>query len=160
MMGEVEESAIVAMQPRPVLITIRHHRPHVVVQDLARNPAEEVERVLMAAEQRLQPLIAHELDVRRPAPTQRCDEHRQPITSPPDRRKVSLHLSPRVGLKAYHRLRRRAFYSFSEIVAVWVELARPQHEALRCGVPHAGVGHFSIGHPGSLLHRHQQPRGR
>jgi hypothetical protein len=30
---------------------------------------------------------------------------------------------------------------------------RHQYEALRFGVPHIGVGHFSIGNPGSVLHR-------
>lgn len=31
----------------------------------------------------------------------------------------------------------------------------PEHEALRCGVPHARVGQFSIGDPGSVLDRRQ-----
>jgi len=61
MMREVEEGAVIAMQPRPIEIPTAHHRAHVVIQHLARNPAEEVKRTLMTAEHRLQPLIADEL---------------------------------------------------------------------------------------------------
>jgi len=64
-MREVEEGAVIAMQPRPVAIPIAYHRAHVVVQHLARNPAEEVKRALMTAEQRLQPLIGYEFDIGR-----------------------------------------------------------------------------------------------
>ena len=64
MMREVEEGAVLAMTPGPY-IPIAHHRAHVVVQHLARNPAEEVKRTLMTAEQRLQPLIADEFNVSR-----------------------------------------------------------------------------------------------
>ena len=72
-MREVEEGAVVTMQPWAVLIAIGHDRAHVVVQHFARHPAEEVERTLVATEQRLQPLIGYELDVARPAPAQRRD---------------------------------------------------------------------------------------
>jgi len=75
MMCEVEEDAVVAMKPWAVLIAIGHHRAHIVVQDVAWNPAEEVKCPLVATEQGLQALIGHELDVARPAPTQRRDEH-------------------------------------------------------------------------------------
>jgi hypothetical protein len=44
------------------------------VQYLVWDSAEEVERALVAAEQRLQPLICDEVDVGRPAPAQRGDE--------------------------------------------------------------------------------------
>src|ERR1700691_1988800 len=53
MMREVEEGAVIAMQPRTIAIAIAHHRAHVVVQYLARYPTEEVKRALMTAEQRL-----------------------------------------------------------------------------------------------------------
>src|SRR5208282_1987051 len=77
MMCEVEESAVIPMQPWPVAIPIAHHGAHVVVQHFARNSAEEVKRALVAAEQRLQPLIGDELDVNRPAPSQCRYEHRE-----------------------------------------------------------------------------------
>ena len=35
---------------------------------------------------------------------------------------------------------------------------RHQHKVLRCGVPHPRVGQFSIGDPGSVLHRRQHPQ--
>ena len=63
MMREVEEGSVISMKPRPIAISISQHSAHVVVQHLARNPAEEVKRPLMAAEQRLQPLIGDELDI-------------------------------------------------------------------------------------------------
>src|SRR5580658_4459586 len=40
MMREVEEAAVISMQPRPIDIAIAHYRTHVVVQNLARNPSE------------------------------------------------------------------------------------------------------------------------
>src|SRR5208283_2688122 len=110
---EVEEGAVVAMQPWSVAIPIGHHRPHVVVKHLARDPAEEVERPLVASEQRLHSLIGDELDVAGTAPTQRSDEHRQPILATSNRREVSLHLVARFGLEPYqwfrfgHRSQRR-----------------------------------------------------
>jgi hypothetical protein len=76
MVREVEEGPIVAIQSRPVTIAIGDHRAHVVVQYLARHSAEEVEGALVAAEQRVQPLIGNELDVGCPAPAQRGNEHR------------------------------------------------------------------------------------
>jgi predicted nucleic acid-binding Zn ribbon protein len=94
MMREVEEGAVIAMQPRPVAIPIGHHRAHVVVQHFARNSTEEVEGALVAPEQRLQPAIGDELDVSRPAPAQRRDLHRQQIAPAPDGREASLHLAP------------------------------------------------------------------
>ena len=104
MMREVEEGAVVAMQPRAVAIPIGHHRPHVVVQHLARHAAEVVKRALVTAEQRLQPLIGDELNVSRPAPSQRRDEHRQPVRAAPDGREVDLHLAPWFGLEPNQRL--------------------------------------------------------
>jgi hypothetical protein len=73
---EVEEGSVVAMQSRPVIIPIGYYGAHVVVQHVARNPAEEVKRALVAAEHRLQPLVDDELDVSRPAPSQRRDKNR------------------------------------------------------------------------------------
>jgi hypothetical protein len=57
MMGEVEESAVIAMPPRTVAIPIRHYGAHVIVKHFAGHPAEEVEGALVAAEQRRQPFI-------------------------------------------------------------------------------------------------------
>ena len=130
MMREVEEGAVIAMQPRPVAIPIGHHRAHVVVQHLARNPAEEVKGALMAAEQRLQPLIGDELDVGRPAPSQRRDEHREPVAPAPDGREVSLHLAPWFGLEPNQRLRLGHWSQRREVIlqdAVAARIAeRPQ----------------------------------
>jgi hypothetical protein len=83
-MREVEKGAVVTRQPRSVAIAIGHHRPHVVVEHLARHPAEVVERALVAAERRLHPLVGDELDVAGAAPAKRRDEHREPIASAPD----------------------------------------------------------------------------
>jgi hypothetical protein len=94
MMREVEEGAVIPMQPWPVAIPIAHHRAHVVVQHFAQNSAEEVKRALVAAEHRLQQLIGDELDVSRPAPSQCRDEHREPVAPAPDGREVALHLAP------------------------------------------------------------------
>src|SRR5260221_12596622 len=97
-MPKVEEAAVIGMHPRSVAIPIGHYRAHVVVQHLARNPAEEVKRSLVTAEQRLQPLIGDELDVRRPTPSQGGDEHHQPIAPAPDGPEISLHLRPCLSL--------------------------------------------------------------
>jgi hypothetical protein len=89
MMREVEEGAVIAMQPRPKAIPI----------------AYQVKRTLMAAEQSLQPLIANELNVSCSAPSERRDEHRQTVATAPDSREVNLHLTPWVGLEPDQRLR-------------------------------------------------------
>jgi hypothetical protein len=94
---EVEETSVVAMQPWTVLLSIRHHRAHVVVQHFARDSGEEVERALMSAEHRLQPPVADELDVGRPAPAQRGDEDGEPIAYSPNGREVGLHLATRIS---------------------------------------------------------------
>ncbi len=41
MMREVEERSVISMKPRPVAISINHHRAHVFVQHLARNPPKK-----------------------------------------------------------------------------------------------------------------------
>jgi len=53
----------------------------------------------MAAEHCLQPLIGDEFDVGCSAPSERRDEHRQPVVPAPDSREVNLHLTPWVGLE-------------------------------------------------------------
>jgi hypothetical protein len=69
-MRKVEESAVVAMQTWTIPISISHHRAHVVVQHFTGHASEEEERMLVATQQRLQPLIVDELDVSRAAPAQ------------------------------------------------------------------------------------------
>src|SRR5215472_13971414 len=58
----------------------------------------------MTAEQRLQPLVSHELNVSRAAPTERRDERREPVAPAPDGREVGLHLAPGIGLEPNQRL--------------------------------------------------------
>jgi hypothetical protein len=48
----------------------------------------------VTAEQRLHSFIGDELDVRRPAPAARRDEHRQPILPASNGREVGLQLAP------------------------------------------------------------------
>lgn len=97
MVREVEEGAVVAVQPRPVAIPVGHYGAHVVVEHLAWDSAEVVKRPLVAGEQRLYPFIGDELDVGCPPPAERRDEHREPIGSAPDGREVGLRLAPRRG---------------------------------------------------------------
>jgi hypothetical protein len=102
---KVEESAVVAMQPWTILISIRDHRAHVVVQHLTRDTAKEQKRALVAVQQRLEALVVDELDVGRPAPSQRGNEHRQLVAHAPDGGEVGLHLAARISLEPNHRLR-------------------------------------------------------
>jgi hypothetical protein len=95
---------IVPVEARSVAIPIGHYGAHVVVQHLARHSTEEVERALVTAEQRLQPLIGDELDVSRPAPSQCRDEHHEPVAPAADGREVALHLAPWFGLEPDQRL--------------------------------------------------------
>jgi hypothetical protein len=62
-----------------------------------------------------QPLIGNELDVCRPAPSQRRDEHRQPVTPAPDGGEVGLHLAPWFGLEANQRLGLRRWSQRREV---------------------------------------------
>ena len=105
MMREVEESAVVAMQTWTILISISHHRAHVVVQHFTRHATKEAERMLVAIQQRLQLLVVDEFDVSRAAPAKRSDKHREPVAAAPDGREVCLHLSPGIGFEPNHRLR-------------------------------------------------------
>jgi hypothetical protein len=81
MVREVEEGPIVAVQARPVGIARGHHRMHIVVQHLARDAAEVLERSFVTGQQRLEPLVDDEFDVGRTAPTQGRDEYRKSISS-------------------------------------------------------------------------------
>ena len=70
-----------AMHVPAVGIALLHHTLDVVVEHLARNPAKGGEGVLVAADQRPEPLTVAELDVGRPAPkvaisTDSCSEPR------------------------------------------------------------------------------------
>src|SRR5262249_47957689 len=104
-MRGVGEGAGGAVQSGTVVVAFADHRAHVVVQDFARHSAEEVKAPLMTAEQRLQPLVGHELYVSRPAPSQGRDEHRQPVASPADGSEVGLHLVPWFNLEPNQRIR-------------------------------------------------------
>src|SRR5260370_34158772 len=104
------------MQLRSIDIAIAHYRENVVVQNLERNPSEEVKRDLMTAEHGLQALISDEFDVARSAPSKRRDEHRQPVTPTPDSRKVNLHLSPCISLKSNQRLRLSEWSQSSKVI--------------------------------------------
>ena len=77
----VKEARMDAMHVPAVGIALLHHSLDVVVEHLARNPAKGGEGVLVAADQRPEPLIVAELDVGRPAPkvaisTDSCSEPR------------------------------------------------------------------------------------
>src|SRR6266446_1266208 len=102
--GEVEERGIVTMAPWSVAVALANHRPHVVVEHFVGNSAEVVEGTLVAAEQCRQPFIGDEFDIRRPAPTEGRDEHREPVASAPDDGEVYLHLAAGLGLKPDKRL--------------------------------------------------------
>lgn len=95
------------MNTAAISVPFGHHSAHVVVQNLARHPAEAVKRILVAADQRLDLLVVAELDIRRTAPAQRRNEHFELVAPLANRRPVSLHLMARLGLEANDRFRRQ-----------------------------------------------------
>ena len=90
MPGEVEEAGVEAMSARSIGVPVDHHGFDVVVEHLARQAAERQEGPFVARDQRFDALVRHELHIGGPAPAERCDEHRQTVPSPPDRRPIHL----------------------------------------------------------------------
>lgn len=101
----IEEAGMEAMRAPAIGVALQHDRLHAVEQHFRRHPAKRHERVLMARDQRLDPLVVAELNVSRPAPAERRDEHFQFVTA--DRRPVGLHLLTRFSLKPDNRFRYR-----------------------------------------------------
>src|SRR5690348_12281942 len=104
MMGEVEEGWIESVPSRSVGVALVHDGVHVIVEDLTGHAAKGIERMLVTTQQGLEPLVVDKLDIRCAAPSQRRNEHRQAISTAPNRGEIGLHLATRFGLKADQRL--------------------------------------------------------
>ena len=107
MAGVIEESGMEAMDAAPISVPLNYHRAHVVVENLDRDAAQRQQRVLMSPNQRLDALVVAELDIGRPAPAQRRDEHLELVGATTDTGPVRLHLLPGLGLKPHYRCRCR-----------------------------------------------------
>ena len=152
--GEVEEPWLEPVPPAAVAVPLDHDGAHVVVEHLPRHAAEGEEGVLVAGQQRLEPLVGDEFGVGRPAPAEGGDEHRQPVRAAPDHRPVHLHLLAGGSLEAHDRPGRRRRRSepgqglledrVAARVAALAQLPQQRRrlQALRRGLrdPHGDVG--------------------
>src|SRR5262249_58971500 len=105
MPSKVEKPRVKTVSAMAVTVSLQHNRAHVVVQHLARRPAERQKRVLVRLDHRFDPLITDKLDIGCAAPSQGRDKHRYPVAATPDNRPVDLHLFARCGLETDDRLR-------------------------------------------------------
>lgn len=103
---EIEERWLEPMLARSIGIALEHDGFHVVVEDLVRHAAEEIERVLVARQQRLQSLVGDEFDVTGAAEAQRGHERRQRRLTTPEYHPVTLQLLAGLRLESHHRLGR------------------------------------------------------
>ncbi len=104
MPGIIEKAGMKAVHVATVGIALQHHRLHVVIEHLVRHAGKEAKRVVMSCKQRLQLLVVTELNIGRPAPAKRADEHLELVGTTPDRRPICLHLATRFGFKPHHRI--------------------------------------------------------
>lgn len=72
----IEEPRMEAMHANPISVPLDNDCLHVVVEDLDRYTPKGQERGLVAADQRLDPLVVAELDIGLAAPPQRRNEER------------------------------------------------------------------------------------
>ena len=105
MLGIIEEARMEGMHAAPIGVALQHDGFHVVVKlRMARHQMPE--RRVRDRRQRLDPLVVTELDVSRPAPPQRRDEHLEFVRPTSNVRPICLHLLTRFSLEPDNRLNR------------------------------------------------------
>ena len=106
MLGIIEEARMEAMHAAPIGVALQHDGFHVVVKHLGWHATKCQKGAFVTGDQRLDPLVVTELDVSRPAPPQRRDEHLEFVRPTSDVRPICLHLLTRFSLEPDNRLNR------------------------------------------------------